>query len=187
MIATLNGTISQKLADSLIVEIGGVGYLVFVTVDDLGQAKAGEKVKLHIHEQVREDAYNLYGFTAPDTKELFKRLLEVSGVGPKVAMAVLSSAGAQRLRQAIVARDAELLKGIAGVGTKTAQRIIVELAGKLKAQPGEEAASSGDSAYQALVGLGYTPSQAAAAVTKVPASMTGDQDRIKAALAAVVK
>jgi Holliday junction DNA helicase RuvA len=185
MIATISGEIAEKLGDSLIVEAAGVGYEVLVTVEEWGGARVGTGVRLYIHEQIREDTHNLYGFRERSTKQLFTELLTVNGVGPKVALSILSAAGENRLRQAITSGDAALLKGITGVGPKTAQRVIVELKGKV--DEGSGLAPVADSTYQALVALGYTPGQATEAVGRIPDSVTGDQERIKAALKVVGK
>jgi Holliday junction DNA helicase RuvA len=181
MIATLTGTLTEKLDTSIILEIGGIGYELFVTVDEWGSAHLGTTASFHIYEQIREDAHNLYAFTSLGSKQLFGQLLGISGVGPKMAMQILSSAGEARLRQAIASGDPALLKGVTGVGPKTAQRVIVELRGKV------EEGSAGlvpvtDPTYQALIALGYTPPQATAAVAQIPDTLTGDQERLKAAL-----
>ncbi len=180
MIATLRGTVTEKLGASLIVECGGVGYELLVTVDDWGGTPAGAEVKFYVHEQIREDAHNLYGFSTLETRQLFAELLNVNGVGPKVALAILSAAGESRLRQAIASGDAALLKGVSGVGPKTAQRVVLELRGKI--EEGAGLAPVSDSTYQALVGLGFTPAQATEAVGKLPSDVTDESERIKLAL-----
>jgi Holliday junction DNA helicase RuvA len=184
MIGTLRGTISEKLPDTLILEAGGVGYELFVTVDDWGGAHAGAPAKFYIYEQIREDAHNLYAFSTLGHRQLFTQLIGVNGVGPKVAMQVLSAAGENRLRQAIASGDPALLKGISGVGPKTAARIIMDLRGKVE-EGVVGLAPVADSTYQALVALGYTPAQATQAVAALPADITDEQARIKAALKAV--
>lgn len=181
MIATLTGRLTEKLDSSLILECGGIGYELAATAGDWGGAKVGETAKFYIYEQIREDAHNLYGFAELATRELFVSLLAVAGVGPKLAMQILSAAGADRLRQAIASGDPDLLKGIAGVGPKTATRLIVELKGKV-GEGGLSLAPVTDAAYQALVALGYTPSQATQAVAAIPEGLKGDQERVKAAL-----
>lgn len=181
MIASLYGTIAEKLDNSLILDIGGVGYELIVTLDEWGAAKVDAEARYYIHEQIREDAHNLYGFSSLSSKQLFAQLLTISGVGPKVAMQILSAAGEARLRQAIASGDPALLKGITGVGPKTAQRVIVELKGKVE-EGAAGLAPVADPTYQALIALGYTPPQATAAVGQIPDSVTGDQDRLKAAL-----
>jgi Holliday junction DNA helicase RuvA len=181
MIATLRGTISEKLADSLVLEVGGVGYELLVTADDWGAARPGAEERYYVAEQIREDAHNLYGFRELAARQLFGQLIGISGVGPKVALAILSAAGEARLRQAIVSGDPALLRGISGVGPKTAQRVVLELRGKV-AEGAFGSAPVSDSAYQALVALGYTPAQATEAVAALPADVTDDQARIKLAL-----
>jgi Holliday junction DNA helicase RuvA len=186
MIATIRGQVTEKLPDSLIVELAGVGYELFVTVDDWGAARVGGDAKYYIYEQIREDIHNLYGFSSLDARLMFVQLLAVNGVGPKVALQILSSAGLTRLRQAIASGDPALLKGITGVGPKTAQRVLVELRGKISAEiPG--LAPVTDSAYQALVSLGYTSAQATAAVVDLPSDVTDEAERIKLALRAPKK
>jgi Holliday junction DNA helicase RuvA len=181
MIITLAGSITEKLGDSLVVEAGGIGYEVVVTVETWGAARPGQESKYYIYEHIREDAHQLYGFTDLAGRQLFIQLIGVNGVGPKSAMQILSAGGTSRLQQAIESGDPGLLKGITGVGPKTAQRIVLDLRGKLELGPGGLAPVA-DSAYQALVGLGYTPAQATQAVAAIPEGLTSDQDRIKAAL-----
>jgi holliday junction DNA helicase RuvA len=181
MIATLRGVLTEKLESNLILEAGGVGYELTVTVDEWGDAELGTQAQFYIYDQIREDAHNLYGFRQYATKQLFAQLLGISGVGPKLAMQILSAAGEQRLRQAIASGDPQLLKGITGVGPKTARRVVMELRGKVE-EGAAGLAPVADPTYQGLVALGYTPAQATAAVAKIPADVTGDQARLKAAL-----
>lgn len=186
MIGTLRGTVAEKLGDSLILEVAGVGYELLVTVEDWGSARVGGEMKYYVHEQVREDAFNLFGFATLTSRQLFQQLLSVNGVGPKVALQILSSAGEDRLRQAIASGDPALLKGISGVGPKTAQRVILDLKGKVDAGAAGLAPVS-DSTYQALVALGYTPAQATQAVQALPDDIVGEAERIKAALQGIGK
>lgn len=178
MIATLTGTVSHKLDTSLVIDINGIGYEVLTIVDDWGAAKLGATQTFHIYEQIREDAHNLFGFTDLAAKKMFIQLLSVNGVGPKVALATLSAAGVDRLSQAIASGDISLLKGVSGVGKKTAERIMVELAGKVTTT----SAPIHDDTYQALMGLGYTNSQAADAIAALPTDVTDVGDRVKLAL-----
>lgn len=182
MIGRITGTVTEKLPNALLVGAGAVEYEIFVPVEDWGGAKVGSEGRFYIYEQIREDAHNLFGFAQLAARELFVELLGVSGVGPKVALAVLSAASLDRLRQAIASGDSDLLKGVAGVGKKTAERIIIELRGKLKEDELLGTAAAGDSAYQALIGLGYTPAVAAEAVAKIPKDVTDESERIKKAL-----
>jgi len=186
MIATLHGKITEKFPDSLVLDVGGVGYELFVTVDEWGSAKLGESASFYVYEQIREDAHNLYGFSALASKQLFAQLIGVNGVGPKLAMQILSSAGEVRLRQAIASGDPALLKGVSGVGPKTAQRVMLDLRGKVE-EGAMGLAPVTDSTYQALVALGYTPAQATEAVNALPAEVTDEQERIKLALKGATK
>lgn len=187
MITTIEGVISEKLTDSVVVELGGIGYEVMVSVVDWGSVAVGASAKFYIYEHIREDSHQLFGFTERRAKDLLIQLLTVNGVGPKVAMQVMSAASIDRLSSAIATGDTELFKGVSGVGKKTAERIMVELKGKVAI--GAEGVigvgadvSSGDPAYQALIGLGYKPVQAAEAVAAIPADITDEQARVKAAL-----
>lgn len=179
MIATLKGEVTAKYGTMLVVEAGGLGYEVSVPTDDWGSSAVGKPVSLFIYEQIREDAHNLFGFSDLATKAFFTQLLSVSGVGPKVALAILSSSSLQRLHQAVSTGDPDLFKGISGVGKKTAERIMVELRGKVTSSG---ATTAEDSTYQALIGLGYSPEQAAMAVSALPAELSGEAERIRAAL-----
>lgn len=181
MIATLEGKVAEKLGDALILEAGGVGYELAVTVEDFGAVASGSMARFYIYEQIREDAHNLFGFRDRRAKELFILLLSVTGVGPKVALAILSATSLDRLQSAIAAGDPDLLRGVSGVGKKTAERVVLELRGKLDGVA-VALAPTGDSTYQALVALGYTQGQAAEAVAAIPPGIIGDQERIKAAL-----
>lgn len=188
MIATLKGQVIGKQIDHIVLEAGGIGYEVFLTTEDTGRARVGEDARYFIYEQLREDIHALYGFSSEDHKQVFVQLLSVSGIGPKVALAVLSAASVDRLKQAVAAGDPDLLKGVSGVGKKTAERIIVELRGKLGEPSGSVSlAGASDSAYQALIGLGYPAAQAAEAVAAVPVDVTNEQERIKLALRQVGK
>lgn len=180
MIATLHGTVTEKLSDSLVIELGGLGYEVLVTVEDWSTVRHGTLERFYIYEQIREDTHNLFGFRTLSAKQLFVELLGVKGVGPKGALAALSAAGEARMRQAITMGDPDLLRGVSGVGPKTAQRIVLDLRGKIEVGAGLVPVS--DSTYQALVALGYTSGQAAEAVAKLADDLTDEQARIKAAL-----
>ena len=186
MIARLRGKVIEKTLDSAIVDCGGVGYEVMLNAADYGSLTLGEEASLYIYENIREDAHNLFGFSNAPSKRFFEQLLSINGIGPKVAMNVMSAASLPQLQSAIAVGDPELLRGVAGIGKKTADRIMLELKGKV--QPGEGgmdlsgALGSGDPVYQALIGLGYSAAQAADAVMQIPADMTGEQARIKAAL-----
>lgn len=183
MIASLSGKVTDLLPSGVIVEIGSIGYEVFVSSRQLAELKAGEEVKLFIYDHTKEDAHNLYGFTDYESRLLFTQLLSVSGVGPKVALAILASNSTQKLSDAIGSGKSEVLQTISGVGKKTAERIVVELKSKLVGSHGIEAEAAGqDIAVAALHQLGYPYRQAKEAVMSLPADIKSDEERIKLAL-----
>lgn len=181
MIASLSGLLRQKSPDSLVLDVQGVGYEVFIssrTYDHL--PVVGETCFLLIHTNVREDAITLFGFERQESKDLFLLLVSVSGVGPKLALAILSGLGTRELTTAISMEDFSRLTAIPGVGKKTAQRLCVELGekvGKLtsSAVEGPPPATAGgqapgnvvQDAVSALVNLGYPQQQAWQAVRRV--------------------
>jgi Holliday junction DNA helicase RuvA len=187
MIAGLKGRIERKLEDAALVDVGGVIYRVNtsgMTLDDIGDA--GESVRLFTHLYVREDQLTLYGFSTPDELRLFETLIGVSGVGPKLALAILSRVRADALEVAISGENAELLATVPGVGRKTAARLILELRGKLVPAPGgPSGAPSRDDAevVAALRSLGYTTAEAHGVLLRVPRDPTMTlEDRVLAAL-----
>lgn len=188
MIHHLEGILESKLPGRVVVDVGGVGFEVHVTDAtwrDLGIV--GGRARLLTHPVIREDAWTLFGFRREDDRALFRLLLDVQGVGPKVAMAVMSGIPTDRLRAAIAGADVDTLTRIPGVGKKTAQRMIVDLKDKLAAFAGLAAAAeepqdaAGDDAVDALVALGYPRSVAREAVRGARA------DRAEAPLETVVR
>jgi holliday junction DNA helicase RuvA len=166
MIASLRGTVQRKSPDTVIIDVAGVGYLVSIPVSTLGVIPgAGHEVSLHIYTHLREDALSLFGFATELEKDLFQMLLCVSGIGPKLALSVLSGLSAQDLLEAIGSSDDARLCAIPGIGKKTAGRLCLELKDKVQqlAPAGLLAASGGvarpsgplDDAVSALVNLGY--------------------------------
>ena len=165
MIAMLNGSIKEKRPDQIIIMAGHVGYRVFVSLNTFYDLPAtGEESFLHIHTVVREDAIHLYGFSQETEKETFSRLISISGIGPKVALSMLSGIAPLELWQAVRARDAERLTKIPGIGKKTAARLVVELEGKLpqgdSGQGAFTAAPLEADAMSALLNLGYPEAMA---------------------------
>ena len=167
MIAYLSGTARSVRADSVVVLAGGVGRLVTITPAHAAQMHAGLEIELHTELVVREDSLTLFGFETEDDRGVFRTLLTVSGVGPKLAMAVLGVLGAGGLRSAVAAQDAKALTAVPGIGAKGAARMLLELTGKLPAgtsgMPGAPVAPEavrGDQVVEALVGLGWKEAQA---------------------------
>ena len=188
MIAHLRGHISEKHPNRIIVDVNGVGYDVFVPLSTFyGLGEPGSDIALRIHTHVREDALLLFGFATRLEQELFERLISVSGIGPKLALAVLSGIEPQELIRAIERGDIARLTAIPGVGKKTSERIVLELKDRLpRAQAAASAASAADGSEQsiaddvvsALLNLGYhRPLAEKAAVSAVKAAPDADFER----------
>ncbi|MFH1058162.1 MAG: Holliday junction branch migration protein RuvA [Pseudomonadota bacterium] len=173
MIARLRGTLIERRPNHLVLEAGGVGYRVFISLNTFYELpEPGAELALLIHTAVREDAIHLYGFLKEAERQAFHALIGISGVGPKLAVGILSGISPNDLWLAVQARDAARLTRVPGVGKKTAGRLIVELEGKLPAAaPGLAAApsaraadSAGADAMSALTNLGYAEAAAMKAV-----------------------
>lgn len=187
MIATLRGEISQIEETALILEVGGVGLRVFVPAPVRTRAKVGENAFLFTHLVVREDALTLYGFDSQADRELYTLLLGVDGVGPKVALAVLSTLTVDAIQRAIFADESEILGRVPGVGKKTAQKMALHLKDKLKpadALAGVAAMADFDSeVLAALTALGYSVVEAQSAIQAIPKDASKDvEERLRIAL-----
>lgn len=186
---TLRGVVSEKIGGLIVVEAAGVGYGVMVTAEDFGRLPTGKESKLYIYEHIREQAYDLFGFVQVDTKLLFEQLLGVKNVGPKVALAVLDIGKADVVRGAIAAGDVKLLQSAKGVGKRAAEQIVVELRDKVGLSSSDAAEgvvtrpgiTAGDEATEALIALGYTPQDAALALSTIDDSLP-TEERIRQAL-----
>lgn len=181
MIAYLSGKILTKTEKELIVMVSDVGYAVFVPRSFLEKYNEGQNIQLHIHTHVREDELSLYGFATQEAWRLFKLLLTVSGVGPKSALEILNSPENQ-IKQAIAKKDSAWLTRIPGIGTKTAQRIIIDLHGKVAHEKFEEPLTttpSQDDLIQALISLGYPRHHVVEGLKKIPAEISGEEAIIK--------
>jgi Holliday junction DNA helicase RuvA len=182
LIAAIRGVVIARGADHVVVETNGVGYKVFVP-----RHPSRDEVLLHTHQVVREDAQALYGFETREELALFDLLIGVSGVGPKAALSILSVARPAEVASAIASSDAAALARAPGVGKKTAERLIVDLRGKIGRVAGEPTGgaplATDDDAHAALVALGYTASEASAALQEVlPRSRASTEERVAAAL-----
>ena len=190
MIATLSGVVSEKLAEQVVIDVSGVGYGLLVTTEDYGALKAGDKAKLYVYEHIRENTHDLFGFIKTDTKVLFELLLGVNGVGPRMALNMLSIGSAGAVRQAIANGDVKFIQAANGVGKRVAERVVVDLKDKV-GLAGVDLESTGllqgdsqlmkDEAVEALVSLGYTPQDAAAALQGVDKNLP-TESRVKLAL-----
>ena len=201
MIGRLKETIEHREGDgSVIVDVSGVGYEVFLPIGTVGRAEAepGQNVSLHIHTHIREDAMTLFGFATSDDRSAFRALLKVSSIGPKLALAILGVMNAAELQDAIARQDKTAFKGISGVGKRTIERILLDLEGKLdfvtsgetgvrlRAVP-NPANSASEAAVGALVQMGYKRSEAETAVDSA-GSPSGDDNvegLLRAALSAL--
>jgi holliday junction DNA helicase RuvA len=189
MIGSLRGRIAAKAPPQLRIDVGGVGYELEAPMSTFFHLPAiGQEVSLLTHLVVREDAQLLYGFATPDERRLFRNLLKVSGIGPKIALALLSGISVEAFAQCIVNKDVAALIRVPGIGRKTAERLFVEMRdriGTLEGEPGMargDGASPGSEALGALIGLGYKPAEAARLLKVVEPGMHTTEELIRRAL-----
>lgn len=193
MIARLKGILLEKHAPVLVLDVSGVGYELeapMTTFYDLPDIK--NEVVLHTHMVVREDAHKLYGFTSKPQRDLFRNLLKVSGVGPRVALAILSSLSTEEFLACMAGEDVDRLTLVPGIGRKTAQRLLVEMRDMVlkgaedvsteAAQISPESPNPVQDAVSALISLGYKPAQASRAVREVGNGDSGSEEIIRQAL-----
>jgi holliday junction DNA helicase RuvA len=182
MIAHLRGRLLSKEPNRAVVEAGGVGYDVTISIPTFtGLPNPGAEVALYIHTHVREDALALFGFLTPQEKQLFEKLISVSGIGPKLGITVLSGMSTEYLVAAIRGNDLAQLTRIPGIGKKTAERMVLELRDKLQAMPTAHVAAASpveEDVLSALVNLGYQ--QAAAEKAIAAAQKSGKRDSFDA-------
>ncbi len=191
MIGRLSGILYDKNPAQLLIDCNGVGYEVSVPMSTFyNLPSTGEKVALLTHMVVREDAQLLYGFGTQQERELFRELIRISGIGARTALAILSGMSVKDLAQAVTLQDAGRLTKIPGIGKKTAERLLLELKGKLGADIGAVAggagAESSNDILSALLALGYSEKEALPAIKQVPAGSTVS-DGIRHALKALSK
>ena len=183
MIGGLRGTIDEIMMDSIIVDVRGVGYLVYMPVKELDHLGArGEQVRVHIHTHVREDGIELYGFTRRQDLSVFEVLLSVSGVGPRLALSVLNTLQAEDFVNAVGSGDLTVLTQVSGVGRKTAERLVLELqdkVGRVEFGPDDVAQTMRDStareAVDALEALGYGRAEAMRVIRRVLQDIGSDE------------
>jgi Holliday junction DNA helicase RuvA len=191
MIGKLTGTLGDKNPPQVLVDCHGVGYEVDVPMSTFYNLPGvGEKVTLLTHFVVREDAQVLYGFASASEREAFRQLIRISGVGPRTALAVLSGMSVGDIAHAVTTQDAARLVKVPGIGKKTAERLLLELKGKIGADLGAPSAGAATDAQadilQALVALGYSDKEAAVALKSLPKEV-GVSEGIKQALKALTK
>ncbi len=188
MISYIKGAIKLKEGDFAIVIVGDVGYRVFLLERDLSKTKVGETAEFFTHHYIREDDERLYGFSNSKELEMFELLFSVTGIGPKSAMGILNVAPLKSLEAAIAKKDVSLLTKVSGVGKKTAERVVLELASKIKSsgKAAEETSGLFD-AVEALMSLGYSRVQALAALEKVPENISDAAEKVRLALKSLGK
>jgi len=184
MIGSLSGTVRGIIRESIVLEVGGVGYRVAVPVATLTKAAEGDALFLWTHLAVRENAQDLYGFETREELSWFELLLTVSGIGPKSALAIMNSVDGSSLEKAIARNDAGTLSKSFGIGKKTAEKIVLELREKVGAGAGgkESGQSSDGDVVDALVGLGYSLREARDAVHELPRELDTPSARLREAL-----
>ena len=190
MISHIKGIVEEKFGGSVIIDVGGVGYEIMVPALDYEGVTLGEERKFYTYHQVRENAEELYGFSTLAAKKIFELLISVQGVGPKAAIAILSLAEAEEVRNAIANADVGFVAKASGVGKKSAERVIIDLRDKVgipsrygtkEVSGGTEISSEPDEALDALIALGFPLKEATKALEKVPADLS-IEERIKLAL-----
>lgn len=189
MIAHIKGVIAEKFNNAVIVDVHGVGYEITLTALDYDNVKLGDEIKFYTYHSIRENAEELYGFSSLAAKKLFELLISVQGIGPKAAIAILSLAQPEEVRNAIANTDAAFVSKASGVGKKSAERVIVDLRDKvgipshygateIVSTPGK---NEPDEALDALIALGFPLKEATAALEKVDKTLSVEE-RIKLAL-----
>jgi holliday junction DNA helicase RuvA len=184
MIAKIKGKIIENETGSLIVDVSGMGYRVFISNNTMSDIGSNSEVKLWTHLVVRENLLDLYGFSNKDEKRFFELLIGISGIGPKGALAILSLAPVATLQKAIVSEDATYLTKVSGIGKKSAQKIILELKDKVSGGSSEDGIGLKEEAevIEALQALGYTLHDSREALKNVSGDTSGTNERIKEAL-----
>lgn len=169
----ISGKIAESSPAHVVVDVNGIGYLIHISLNTFSRLEGKQEAQLFIHENIREDAFALYGFADPAERDLFRHLISVSGIGANTARMMLSSLSSEELKGAILTDNVNVIKGVKGIGAKTAQRVIVDLKDKLSKEPIDQkifAAQDNtirDEALSALVMLGFAKASAQKAVDKV--------------------
>lgn len=195
MIGSVRGRITHKAPPQLMVEAGGIGYELEAPLSTFFHLPAvGEEVRLLTHLVIRDDAHVLYGFGTEEERRLFRSLIKVSGVGPKIALALLSGISVEAFIQCVQSEDVGALTRIPGIGRKTAERIMIEMRDKLAGEAGPAgagaprgAATPESEAYDALIALGYRPAEATRLLKAVPPGSQSTEELIRRALQGAVR
>lgn len=176
----LRGEVIEKSTNFFILDVRGVGYFVKAHLRLLADLSVGDEPSIYIHEHIREDSHDLYGFASRDELEVFEILISINGIGPKAGLAICGSATPSELRERVMHSDAAWFASLPGIGNKTAQKIILELKGQLVEVETESEADQ--ELIDALKGLGYKSAQAKEAAKSVPAEIKDPSERVREAL-----
>jgi Holliday junction DNA helicase RuvA len=196
VIGHLRGRLVRKSPPALIVDVNGVGYELEAPMSTFYRLpEVGSEVELHTHLVVREDAHLLYGFATEDERRLFRDLLRVTGIGPKIGLALLSGIDVETFMRCVEAQDVDALTRIPGIGRKTAERLLIEMRDRIRAlgqlpsasRPVDAAASARTEAYAALVALGYRPVEVTRLLKSVESEGAGTEELIRRALQAAAR
>lgn len=185
MIGHLQGEVIFKGEHFVILDVGGVGYKVFLSLRSLSKIpQLGGELKLFCHLHVRENLLALYGFLNQEELKLFELVEGVSGIGPKAALQIASLGSLEKFKKAVLSQDEKFFKGVSGIGKKKIQKIILELTGKIRTPvpKAPKPKPERDEALEALLNLGFAPNLAREALKSVPREVRGTEERIKAAL-----
>ncbi len=186
MIAHIGGIVIHKDEKFLVIDTGGVGYKVWTTVDTIATFGIGDKASMWTYTAVRENSIDLYGFSTMEEMSFFDLLLDVSGIGPKSALSIITVASVETLKKAIATGDTSYLNKVSGIGKKTAEKIVIELRDKLHAHKGEGEVSGllreESDIIEALKALGYSQNEARDVLKQIPHTIDGTNARIKEAL-----
>ncbi len=190
MIVTLEGIVSEKLTDIVVLDVNGVGYGLLVPFETQSSLQQAESAKLFVYEHIRETSHDLFGFQSYQDKQFFELLLSVTGVGPKMALSIMNIGSVASVRAAIAAGEVKIIQQASGVGKRVAERIVVELKDKVGLE-GVDLAATGllygdalanqDEAAQGLIALGYSPQDAVTALNDIDATLA-TEERIRLAL-----
>ena len=189
MIGYLNGKIELVRGGLVIINVAGVGYRVGIGPNLSAKTHVGNTLEVYVYTQVREDILALYGFETLEELDFFELLISVSGIGPKAAMGILSAASVEKIRSSIVNQDPTLLSSVSGVGKKTAEKVVIELKNKVGATGSlfDEGGGKAEDVYEALMQLGFKPSEAREAIASMPADCEGAEKQLKYCLTSLNK
>jgi holliday junction DNA helicase RuvA len=180
MIGSLRGVILEINPPKILLEVASIGYFVSMSHSSISGFRSGDELFVYIHDHIREDSHDLFGFLSTDELRLFERMISISGVGPKIALAILSSGSVESVKKAMVNGDLTTLTSVPGVGKKIAQKIILELKGQIV--DADIVSTSDREVVDALVSLGYSAVQAKEALKTISPDITDVSERVRSAL-----